>query len=78
MENAIELNGLMQDDELDAVVGGCKKYEYSYSSEQSESNGGSRGRNIVVASEVNSIVVDDINISADDGSQVFVTFVQDN
>lgn len=74
MENAIELKGLMQDDELDVVVGGCSKYEYSASSERSAGNGGSRRRNI----EVNSIVVDDINVSADDGSQVFVTFVQDN
>jgi hypothetical protein len=81
MENAMELmnQSAMSDEQLDVVVGGCGGYG-SHESHRSRSGRGSssRGRSVVVADDINNITVDDINISADDGSQVFVTFVQDN
>jgi hypothetical protein len=78
MESATEL-GLMQDEQLDAVAGGCGGYKYRPSREEHESRrGGSRRGNVVAVSDINNISLDDINITADDGSQVFVTFVQEN
>ena len=81
MENAMELMNPsgMSDEQLDAVAGGCGGYG-SHESRGSRSGrgGGERGRSVVVADDINNITLDDINISADDGSQVFVTFVQDN
>ena len=79
METKIELTGLMQDDQLDAVVGGCNTYAASsYYYEEKKDSGRSGGRSLAVDAEINVINVDDINITADDGAKVFVTFVQDN
>lgn len=81
MEHAMELTNLsaMTEEQLDAVVGGCSGYgSHDYRESRGGRRGSSRGRGVVVSNEVNNITVDDINISADDGSQVFVTFLQDN
>jgi hypothetical protein len=77
VENSMQLVGMMEDAQLDAVVGGCGGYKYPSRDSHEDRRHGSR-RKQQVASDNNIIVVDDININADDGAKVFVTFVQDN
>jgi hypothetical protein len=75
---------MMDDAQLDAVVGGCGGYKYpsredSYEHRRRGSRHGQfASDNNKVASDNNIVVIDDINVNAEDNARVFVTIVQDN